>query len=1099
MKKLSSASHMFFRRVIIGRKAGTLALMSLLTLIFVDFHEAATAQGRAATRPRSVEQAGGDQTPRSLGGSEGRAKVRSDSKVSVEQRTDNVTTKKKQGQSEREKRESGGRRLSQSEIQRVVGERNLSGALRKEISYAESVLKKLPRNSPQRPKILQRLIESYHNQSLLVFFQESRVYDRNWTRWDTGGRKGPEPRLDNTKSEEWTGKVVKRAQQMIDEYPKDREIDEAFFQVAYALDQLGKRKEAAAYYSQLVGRFPNSARIADAHFALGEFYFDATDFKKALTSFTEASKHTRSSIYAWAVYKTGWCHYNLQDYRNALGSFQSVVRMAPTVKRMTAEGRARLKEEALRDMVNPYADLQDIDGAERYFASVGGQKYFADLLTKLADLLREQGQYEKSIAVLRRFISRNPTDLTAADIQIQIVDTANLMADKKLMWAELQILLRNYNPDTPWGKRNASRPEYKDLAGRVHTVAINYPKQMHADAQKSQNRYLYGQAAMGYELYLAEFSGRPEAEEIRFLLGEIHYQQGKYDESRKVFWAMTTADKERKGRNFAKAAQYLLSAAYIPIEDKMKALRAQGAKLAETERPIDPGILEYLKVCQKIIEWFPTSASVRDCELDSAEVFLKHNHYAKAEQGLWLIAKKYPKGKEGKDAAGLLLFLASKDPKKLVMASKELSKIGEYRTGDIGKRLSAIDETNRFEQTLELEKSGDFRKAAEGFEQLARSNPKGAEADKAWYNAGLNYKKAGDATKAIAAFSRVYTDHPKASQAPDALLAVIEINDSQLKLDQVGTESQRFLQAYPNDKRAPVVRREACLVYAARNDVSGAQKTCGAIVKSGGSDVAFASKALAQVYRRTDRHADLIAVTDTHLIKLPVSGSEKIVFLAHAAEAERKLGRRGAVAGRENQIMGFYGRERGKISGEALAYVGKIEFDKNREILAKYSGTRLTARKTDGSDLQASITTKQALLQNLEKSYQKVIATGDAEWGVAAMVTIGGAYEVFANDLRNAPLPPGVTAEQGKPIKDQIAALAAKPAEKALAYYRQAADAVSKFGVYNEFSKRNAVALARLDPKAFRELQEWIPETVFVGSNWSDTGPASRALKLLGD
>ncbi|MGA1296988.1 MAG: tetratricopeptide repeat protein, partial [Burkholderiaceae bacterium] len=200
------------------------------------------------------------------------------------------------------------------------------------------------------------------------------------------------------------------------------------------------------------------------------------------------------------------------------------------------------------------------------------------------------------------------------------------------------------------------------LAERVHTVAITYPKQLHADAQKSKSRFLFAQAAIGYELYLAEFPKRPEAEEVRFLLGEIQYEQAKYDEARKVFWAITDRDKERKGKNFAKAAQYLLSASYIPIEDKMRAIRARGAKIGESEKPIDPALLEYLKVCDKVTEWFPSSPSVRDCELDSAEIFLKHNYYAKAEEGLWKIAKKYPKGKEGRDAAGLLLFLASKDP-----------------------------------------------------------------------------------------------------------------------------------------------------------------------------------------------------------------------------------------------------------------------------------------------------------------------------------------------------------------------------------------------------------------------------------------------------
>jgi TolA-binding protein len=1088
------------------RVSAILVLCALWSFGSFGFAQAPSTRAAGSKNARPVAQRSGAAssgkdapTPTTLGGSEERGKVKSDSSVTVEKRDDNVTQQKKQGQSLREKREAGGRRVSQSEIQRVIGEKKLSGAINDEITYGEQMLKKQPKNSPQRSKIMQRLIERYHEKSLLVFFAESRKYDIDWKRWDKGGRTGTEPMLDNKRSQEWTGKVVQKAQQMITEYPKDNEIDEAYFQIAYALDTLGKRKEAAGYYSQLVGKFPNSVRVADSHFALGEFYFDMTDFRKALTSFGEAAKFTRSSIYPWAVYKTGWCHYNLKDYRNALGSFQKVVEVSATAKNFTAEGRQRLKEEALRDMINPYSELQDIDGAERYFSRVGGTKYFGELLKRLADALREQGQFEKSIAVLKRFISRSPTELTAADIQIQIVDTANLIADKKVLWTEINVLLKNYNPDTIWGKKNAQNLEFKNLAERVHTVAINYPKQMHSDAQKSKSRYLYEQAALGYQLYLVEFPSRPEAEEIRFLLGEIQYQQAQYPEARKTFWAITEKEKEKKGKNFGKAAQYLLSASYIPIEETMKKLRARAVKLSDPEKPIDPAILEYLRVCDKIVEWFPTSSSVKDCELDSAEIFLKHNHFAKAEEGLWKIARKYPKGKEGRDAAGLLLFMASKDTKKLVKTSEELAKIEDYRSGDIGKRLAAIDESNQFEKTMELEKSGAFLKAAENFERLAKANPKGPEADKAWYNAGLNYKKAGESAKAVAAFTRVVTDYPKTSQAPDALLAIIEIYDSQLKFDGVAASSLKFLELYPTDKRAAVVRREACLVYKAKNDVSGAQKTCGAIVKAGGADVALAAEALAEVYRTNGRHADLVAVTDTYLIKLPVSSSEKILYLARAAEAERKLGMRTKAAARENQIMGFYGREKGKISGEALAYVGKAEFDKHTPVLQKYAGTKLVARKTDGSDLGASIANKQAMLQSLEQSYQKVIATGDSEWGVAAMVTIAGAYEVFANDLRNPPMPPGIPEAQLKPIRDQIVALAAKPAQKAAAYYKQATEVVAKFGVYNEYSKKAVASLARLDPQNYREVSEWIPETAYVAAQWSATGPAARALKYLGE
>ena len=161
----------------------------------------------------------------------------------------------------------------------------------------------------------------------------------------------------------WTSKVIQNAQQMITEYPKHRRVDEAYFQIGFAMDTLGQKKESANYYSQIVAKFPNSRRVPDAHFALGEFYFEAQDFKKSIAAFSEVTRYTKSPVYPWAVYKIAWCQFNLQQYRASLASFQNVVRISDNSAELSPGSKLRIKDEALRDMVAVWAETRSMRGS----------------------------------------------------------------------------------------------------------------------------------------------------------------------------------------------------------------------------------------------------------------------------------------------------------------------------------------------------------------------------------------------------------------------------------------------------------------------------------------------------------------------------------------------------------------------------------------------------------------------------------------------------------------------------------------------------------------------------------------------------------------
>jgi tetratricopeptide (TPR) repeat protein len=1037
--------------------------------------------------------------PTSLGGSATRSKVTSStSSIKVEKRTDNVTQKRKGPLSEREKRASKGQGVGRSEIESLTVEKQLGKSLDREIAYSERLLPSLSKRSEQRPEVMRRLTESYHQKALLVFFEEARRYETAWAAWDKADRKGTEPRLSQNASQAWTSRVIKKAQQFITEYPKHKRVDEAYFQIAFAMDSMGQRQEAAVYYSQIIKKFPNSKRVPDSHFALGEFYFDKQDYKKALGAYQETSRFDRSAVYPWAVYKIAWCYFNLQNYNSSLESFKQTVNLSNTASGLTAAGKFKLKEEALREMVNVYAELGDINAAERYFESQGGEKHYGDLLIRLAGILRERGQYKESTDLLKKFVAKNPTEFKSAEIQIQIVDTSAKLHEKDLMWREMKALLSNYRLDTPWAKKNGTNPELKEMVERVHTVAISTAKQLHSDFQKTSNKGLAREAEVGYELYLTYYGARPESVEIRFLLGELQYQQNKYAEAHKNF--MTLAAQKEKTPYFAKSAEYALSSSYFPIEGEIQKLRKQPAKQSGTPVAISQGLQSYLKTCEQFVTWFPSDKRVLDCHVDSAEIYLKHNQLAEAEKRLFLVAQTYPTRKEGETSATMLLWFVEKDPAKLVARAEEISKIPQYNQGDLGRRIKQIKEAHRFENTMALEKGGQNLKAAQEFEKFAAENPSSADADKALFNAGVNYRKAGETDKSIGAFTKLYSNFPKSSSVGNAIKNIIEMSEARLDLQSAANHSHMFLQKFPKDKDTYVITRETCYLYDALNNIPKSVELCGKVVSARKQpDATDAARTLAELFYRNRRYTDFVSTIDNSLLRMPIKHNEKLDYLQRAIAVERKSGKMTAANKHMAAMEQLYRTKPKESAGKAVTELAAMAFKKELPAFESFRNLKIASYKKDGSDLIPSVQTKSGALDKIEKAFKNVLNYGDPEWTVASLYTIAYSFDLFASELRNPAKPSWAKEEDMKVIRENFTKISTAPLDKAKALYTKAMEIAAKEAVDTEFVRKTADALARLNPKEFRRLDEWIPQSpLYVGSQWLDISASHKAVEAVG-
>jgi tetratricopeptide (TPR) repeat protein len=105
-------------------------------------------------------------------------------------------------------------------------------------------------------------------------------------------------------------------------YPK---LDIALFYYAYVLQGGKYMKEARFVYDKLIKNFPNSKYVPEAFLAFADYYFDAGQLADAQARYERVLQFPKSSVYAYAHYKLGWIHLQLERKHEAAAAFQRAI------------------------------------------------------------------------------------------------------------------------------------------------------------------------------------------------------------------------------------------------------------------------------------------------------------------------------------------------------------------------------------------------------------------------------------------------------------------------------------------------------------------------------------------------------------------------------------------------------------------------------------------------------------------------------------------------------------------------------------------------------------------------------------------------------
>jgi tetratricopeptide (TPR) repeat protein len=290
--------------------------------------------------------------------------------------------------------------------------------------------------------------------------------------------------------------------------------DEEIIKRAHALWDQGQQIEALKALKDLIKNYPTSKYVPDAYLMFGEYYFDQAKIEKALMAYKKVTQYKNSKVYSYALYKAGWCYYNIHEFERALEQFVAVVKHCDK-----QQHKLKLRREALNDIVLAYSHGGKAKSAPAFFKRLA-PKESSKLLSRLAKMYYGHAKLDDAVFLYQHLLKQEQCSPEELVYQKKIVDcviqTGNKIRTTKeagrlvVMFGQVEKCLPN--PTTR--QQEALYQVRKETEQALYTLAASFRKE--AEATKDPETFRHSRKMA--ELYLELFSENPRANEIRSLL-----------------------------------------------------------------------------------------------------------------------------------------------------------------------------------------------------------------------------------------------------------------------------------------------------------------------------------------------------------------------------------------------------------------------------------------------------------------------------------------------------------------------------------------------------------------------------------------------------
>ena len=729
----------------------------------------------------------------------------------------------------------------------------------KSIEELTSLLKDAP-ETPRKAGHYRRLAELYWEKARSIKAVIMDEYNKKIDKYyEMNDPNAPMPELNLDQSLEWNKKAIEICDYIIKKYPTYQGLDEVYFFMASNLMETGQALAAVRYYTLVVEKFQNSKFASDAYFEMGEYFFNNNNVFKAIPNYKAIiDKYPDNKFYGFALYKYAWCMYNVGEYEQSVKLFQQVVEVADKINDLS------LKEDALNDMVAPYAESGSVDEAEKYFKNiVKEQKYFIAVLKRLAQIYFDQDRSEEAIKIYRKLQQEAPERPEGPTWQKQIVECYKKLNNKDAVRQEIINLVAKYaDANASWVKANEKDEATIESAQQTAEAALRIlTVDYHNEARKTKHDATWKIVGELYPIYLKYFPKSEASYDMRFNYAEYLYDHKKYTEAGDQYQAV--ADMNPKGHHFEDASYGAVSCFGALLEaEQEKAKKEAQNRIAKAKQEKSGEISadlvkaaddkdadkkdkvadenkakqipelhqKFITACDTYIKNIPRSKYLVDIIYKQAITYYVFNHFDKAVPVFEMIVQKYPRHELAEFSADLIMdsLNMARDWEAINNKSREFLKNSALLSGRnrLKADLEKFKEMATFYAADLPHKNGKSLESADRYMAFVNEFQKSKFNDVAMYNAIVYYQKGGDLYKSIRVqeqFLRESDDVYKKSPHRDKIMFGLAKNYEAIAYyDKAAQLYIDFVEKSPQSKDAGDAVYNAAVLYASLGETEKA-------------------------------------------------------------------------------------------------------------------------------------------------------------------------------------------------------------------------------------------------------------------------------------
>ncbi|MDD9937460.1 MAG: tetratricopeptide repeat protein [Myxococcales bacterium] len=964
------------------------------------------------------------------------------------------------------------RKVRETEIlERMLRKREkLVVARRKEaIRQLERFVKRERRDSPQMPDALLRLAELRWEQARIVYLE---AYDR-WQKIPKARRPATPPNADIRVPLGLYDRILK-------EHPKFDRIDLVLYMKAYALIEAARTGEALEAYRRIIDEFPDSRFKPDAHMAHAEWHFTGNyDYAAALAEYQKVLEHPESELSDLALFKSAWCLWKLGRSKDAAKRFREVLDLSGRLKGVSGERRRRLialQDEALEYLIQVFTEDEKNTAADLhgFLSEIGGEKYASRVLMRLSRTFFDQSRFDRAIEAYAMLLGREPDSPRAPEYQRQIASAYAALDDADNTIKALETLASTYKPGSDWAQRQAD-PEAIKRAERAAERAVRVQGlYYHERAQREKQIPDFNRAVELYRVHATHFPKSIYSYEITFYLAEILFHRlTRYDEAGRAY--LQAARMRPKGE-FTQDALYNAIIAF----ETVRVVELEGCRAPEPGKPLPPACGEtetdsrFSEAIALYIELFPKDPEVPGILFRQGRMYFERGIYDPAVRQFGQLLESYPHSEHAAAAGELVLesFNRAKDYANIETWARRLKDAPAFQTAEAQRKLDGLILQSVFALGEQLAGKGEHEASAEAYLRAAHEFPRDKRAAQAYYNAGQEWQRAGKLDAAADAYESLIDKHPGSEEGALGAWSAAQMFESIAQFRDAARFYESYAESFPRgDKRADALYNAVVLRVTAGDSERAARdgRRFSELFPGheAGDEVLFM---IGRAHESAERWSEAASVYRRYA-RQGKSLDRRIEANTRLAQVLMKKGdQRGAdrALRAATKPLKRKGRAKNKLT-TGLYFAAQARFIQGDLVLAEFDRIRIEG---DVKNLGKRLEKKSELLKKASAIYGDVVEYRVAEWVTAALFKIGQSYELFAESLREAPVPEGLNEEEEQAYRDQLVMFIVPIEERALEAYEGGYQKALELRVFNRWTQKLREGLTRLNDVEYPPLRE---------------------------